>query len=160
MTTLTVFILALLLTACAGKGNYGSMVFDRGLDDQFTSYQILPGYNYFITGGYNAPAAILAIQKDYQLDNDAGMWVPVPDVNPDKMKTWIDSLSGDVNFWQEQPFWASYILDPTGKKVGAWYSAAHKTTPVRFLEDNRISVYAPHLTPTFGGDNEKKSAKP
>ena len=159
MATLTVFIMAFLLTACAGKGNYGSMVFDRGLDNQFTSYQVLSGYNYYITGGYNAPAAILAIRSDYHLENAGGLWVPVPDVTPEKMKTWIDNLSDDVNFWQEKPFWAYYILDPEGKKVGAWYSAANKTTPVKFLEDNRISVYVPHLTPTFGGEDNKNSLK-
>jgi len=158
-TMLTAFIMIFLLTACAGKGNYGSMAFDRGLDDQFTSYQVLSGYYYYITGGYNAPAAILAVRKDYHLENDAGLWVPVPDVTPDKMKTWIDNLSGDMNFWKEKPFLAYYILDPEGKKVGAWYSAANKTTPVRFLGDNRIRVYGPHLTPTFGGENEKQSSK-
>jgi hypothetical protein len=158
---LITFIMAVSLPACAGKGNYGSMTFDRHLDDQFTSYQILPGYNYYITGGYSAPAAILAIQQDYQLANNGGLWVPVPDISTAHMRNWIGSLSEDNNFWQERPFLAYYILDPEGKRVGAWYSAAHKTTPVKFLEGNRISVYVPHLTPSFGGETEKEnSSKP
>jgi hypothetical protein len=155
---LMTLIMTVLLPGCAGKGNYGTMTFDRHLDDQFTSYQILPGHNYYITGGYSTPAAILAIQKDYQLANNAGLWVPVPDISTALMQNWIDNLSEDNNFWQERPFLAYYILNPEGKRVGAWYSAAHKTTTVEFLEGNRISVYVPHLTPSFGGETEEENS--
>ena len=79
------------------------------------------------------------------LENGAGLWIPVPHVNPAQMRTWIDNLSDDVNFWQkERPFLAYYILDPGGEKVGAWYSAQNFTT-VKFLRENRINVFVPHL---------------
>lgn len=150
---LTVFMFAA-FAGCVAGGNYGTMKFDRELDNRFTAYQVLPDHNYYITGGYGAPAAILAIHEDYQLDNSANLWVGVADVSSAQMQTWIDNLSPDVNFWEEKHFMASYILDPDGKRVGAWYSG-RRTTTVLFLEDNRIKVYPPDMKPTFGGDDDK-----
>lgn len=152
------FLLLVSLTACAGRGNYGSLKFDKGLDDQFTSSLVLPEHNYYITGSASAPAAILAIHRDYALENGANLWVPVPDVSQAHMQRWIENLSSDANYWQEKPFLAYRILDPAGKPVGAWYSA-QRNSPVEFLEGNRLKVFVPHLKASFGGEREKGSDK-
>jgi hypothetical protein len=149
-------LMLVMLAGCAG-GNYGTMRWDRELNNTFESYQVLPDHVYYVTGGYNAPAAILALQKEYQLDNDANLWVPVPDVNPDKIKLWMDNLSRNIDFWKDVQFGASYILDPEGKRVGAWYSGQRNTT-VKFLEDNRIKVYPPNMKPAFDGSGRTKGA--
>jgi len=147
---LGVVLMLIMFAGCAG-GNYGTMRWDRELDKMFESYQVLPDHLYYVTGGYNAPAAILAIQKDYQLDNDTGLWVPVPDVSENHIKRWVDNLSRNIDFWKDVQFSASYILDPQGNRVGAWYSGK-RTTTVKFLEDNRIKVYPPDMKPAFDGD--------
>lgn len=147
-------VFMLVMFAGCAAGNYGTMAWDRELDNTFTSYQVLPGHRYYITGGYSAPAAILAIQNDYELDNDANLWVSVPDVSPSHMQKWIDNLSPDVNYWEENQFMAAYILDPNGKRVGAWYSG-RRSTAVQFLENNRIKVFPPDMKPSFGGDDRK-----
>jgi len=147
------------LAACAG-GNYGTVEWNRELDDAFVSYQVLPDHRYYITGGYGAPSAILAIHNDYLLENSANLWVPVPDVDSSHVKKWIDNLSPEENFWEGGEFLAAYILSPNGDRVGAWYSGQRHTT-VQFMEGNRIKVYTPDLKPAFGGeDKEAMTTKP
>jgi hypothetical protein len=152
-SVLGVVLMLIMLAGCAG-GNYGKMVWDRELNNTFETYQVLPDHLYYVTGGYNAPAAILAIRKDFQLDNDAALWAPVPDVSPDHIKRWVDNLSRNFDFWKDVQFSASYILDPEGNRVGAWYSGK-RTTTVKFLGDNRIKVFPPDMKPAFGGDGKK-----
>jgi len=146
---LALILMLVIFTGCAG-GNYGKLVWDRDLNNTFASYQVLPDHRYYVTGGYESPAAILAIHKDYQLDNDANMWAPVPNVSPAQMQRWIDNLSDDIKFWNSPTFMASYILAPDGKRVGAWYSGQSRTS-VKFSDANRIKVYPPNLKPTFDG---------
>ncbi|MGW8160975.1 MAG: hypothetical protein ACWGN1_01880 [Desulfobulbales bacterium] len=155
---LAAIILLAMVTACAG-GDYGSLVWDRQLDNTFTNYQILPDHKYYITGGYGAPAAILAINNDYQLVNDANLWVPVPDVSPARMQGWIDSLSRDIGFWNAGEFMAAYIVDKNGKRVGAWYSG-DRNPVIKFFEGNRIKVYPPNLKPNVGGDRPEGHTRP
>jgi hypothetical protein len=119
------------LAGCGG-GNYGSVVWDRELDDTFESYQVLPEHRYYITGGYGAPSAILAIHNDYQLENSAELWVPVPEVNSSHLKKWVDNLSPYEKFWEGDPFMAGYIFAPNGDKICAWYSG-QRSTIVKFL---------------------------
>ena len=145
----TVLIL-IVVTGCTA-GNYGTMAWDRELDNMFESYQVLAEHHYYITGGYAAPAAILAIHKNFQLENEAGLWVPVPDVSPNQIQKWVDNLAPEITFWNKNQFLAYYILDPDGNRVGAWYSG-QKNTTVNFLDDNRIIVYPPDMRPVFGGD--------
>jgi hypothetical protein len=158
-TLLAVIIMLAMFSGCAG-GNYGKMEWNRELDNTFTSYQVLPDHRYYITGGYGTPAAILAIHNDYLLDNDANIWVGVPNVSPAQMKTWIDNLSDRIRFWNSPQFMAAYILDPNGKRVGAWYSGQRSTT-IKFLEGNRIKVYPPDLKPALdGGGRGRGDSRP
>jgi hypothetical protein len=141
----------------AGARNLGgTLVLDTELYYTFASYQILPDHKYYITGSYSIPAAILAIHKDYQLDNEANLWVPVPDVNSDHMELWVSNLDKytGINFWGGSEFLAGYILGPDKKSIGAWYSS-QRYTIVDFIEDNRIKVYTPDLNPIIGGESER-----
>ena len=150
VNVLAVILMLVFFAGCAG-GNYGKLVYDRELDNMFESYQVLPDHNYYVTGGYEAPAAILAIHNDYQLDNDANMWSPVPNVSPAQMQRWIDNLSDNIKFWNSSKFMASYILAPDGKRIGAWYSGQSNTS-VKSTGDNRFKVFPPNLKPSFDGD--------
>ena len=158
-TGLASFLVLLTLAGCAG-GNFGTVVFDRELDDAFVNYQVLPDHRYYITGGYGAPSAILALHNDYQLENSAELWVPVPEISSSHVKKWVDNLSPYEKFWEGDPFMAGYILAPNGGKIGAWYSG-QRSTIVEFLEDNWVKVYTPNLKPSFGGEKmEKPNMKP
>ena len=142
--TLPAAIFALfLLVGCAG-GNYGTLDRDRDLDNMFLNYEVLPDHRYYTTGGYDAPNAILAIHRDYELDNPGDLWVAVPNVDSTQMRKWIDFLAPEQEYRYSNAYFAAYILDPNGKRVGAWYSYDNIAT-VKFLEENKIQVYTPEL---------------
>jgi len=143
LTLLALFFTLVLLAGCAG-GNYGKLDRDRDLDNMYLNYEVLPDHRYYVTGGYAAPTAILAIHRDYELDNPGDLWVSVPNVDSAQMRKWIDTIAPEQNYRFSNSYFAAYILDPNGKKVGAWYSIESQTT-VKFLEGNKIQVYTPQL---------------
>jgi hypothetical protein len=145
--SVTAVLTFLLVAGCAG-GNYGSLDRDRELDNMFLRYEVLPDHNYYATGGYDAPAAILAIHKDYELVNTGNLWVRVPNVNYAQMRKWVNTIAPDQNYRRSSAYFAAYILNPEGERVGAWYAIESSTT-VKFLENNKIQVYPPNLKQDF-----------
>ena len=137
-----------LLAGCAG-GNYGKLDRDRDLDNMFLNYEVLPDHNYYISGGYYAPKAILAIQKEYALDNPGNLWVAVPNVDYLQMRKWIDTIAPEQNYRWSGGYFAAYILDTNGNRVGVWYSIEDFTT-VKFLEGSRMQVATPDLNQKRG----------
>ena len=147
LTTLMAAILAFfLLAGCVTGGNYGKFDSDRDLDNMFLNYEILPDHRYYTYGGYDAPTAILAISSDYELVNSGNLWVPIPNADSAQMRKWIDTIAPEQNFKDE--YFAKYILDPKGKRVGAWYSGIPFTN-VKFPGDNKVQVYTPVSTRSF-----------
>ena len=144
---LAAFLALFLLVGCAG-GNYGKLNRDRDLDNMFLNYEVLPDHRYYTTGGYDAPNAILAIHRDYALDNPGNLWVSIPNVGSGQMRKWIDTIAPDQNYRWSGRYFAAYILDPMGKRVGAWFAIENHTT-VKFLEGNKIQVYTPQLNQDF-----------
>ncbi|UCD66782.1 MAG: hypothetical protein JSW69_03950 [Deltaproteobacteria bacterium] len=137
-------ILALfLLAGCAG-GNFGKLSRDRDLDNMFLNYEVLPDHRYYTTGGYDAPNAIIAIHRDYELDNTGNLWIGIPNVDYTQMRKWIDTLAPEQNYRYSNAYFASYILNPEGEKVGAWYAYESFAT-IKFFEGNKIQVYPPEL---------------
>ena len=146
LSTLLAAILTLfLLIGCAAGGNYGKLDRNRDLDNMFLNYEVLPDHRYYTSGGYDAPDAILAIHREYELDNSGNLWVIIPNVDYAQMRKWIDTIAPEENY-RAGGYFAAYILDPNGKRVGAWYSI-QSTTTVKFLEGHKILVYTPDLGP-------------
>jgi hypothetical protein len=134
----------LLASYAAAGGIYGSLDRDRDLDNRFLNYEVMQDYNYFTTGGYDRPNAILLIHKDYELDNPGNLWVPIPYVDYSQKRKWISVISTEQNFNRSYNYYAAYILDQNGKRVGVWYSV-EKFATVKFLEGNKVLVYTPEL---------------
>jgi len=148
LITLLIAILAIfLLAGCAG-GNYGKLHRDRDLDNMFLSFQVLPDHHYYTTGGYDAPQAILAIQNDYELVDTGNLWVTIPNVSSDQIRKWVDTIGPDDNFRGKNAYYAAYIMDPDGKRVGVWYAFEPFAT-VKFYAGNKIEVYPPDLNLRF-----------
>jgi hypothetical protein len=80
------FMLFLLAGYAAAANIYGTIDMDRDLDNMFRNYEVLQDYNYFTTGGYDVPNAILLIHKDYELDNPRNFWRPIPNVDYEQMR--------------------------------------------------------------------------
>ena len=146
-TLLAALLVLFPLAGCVTGGNYGKFDRDRDLDNMFLNYEVLPDHRYYTNGGYDAPDAILAIHNDYELEDAASLWVPIPNVDNAQMRKWIYTLAPEQNY--QDRYFAAYILDPNGKMVGARYSRKAYTT-VKFLEGNKIQVYTPDLDRSFG----------
>jgi hypothetical protein len=143
-------ILALfILAGCATGANYGKMERNRDLDNMFLRYEVLPDHRYYSTGGFDAPDAILAVHTDYELDNSGDLWRGVPNVDYGQMRIWIDTIAPEQNYRYSNGYFAAYILNPTGKRVGVWYSIEPQTT-VKFLEGNKIQVRTPNRSLDIG----------
>ena len=142
-TLLAAIITLFLLAGCVTtSGNYGKTVRDRDLNNMFLNYEVLPDHNYYTTGGYDKPDAILALHKDYELDNTKTYWRLIPNVDYAQMRKWIDTIAPEQDYRYSNAYFAAYILDPEGKRIGAWYAIDPHAT-VKFLEGNKILVYAP-----------------
>jgi hypothetical protein len=149
---LVITVISLFFPGCAGTKNYGTLRFDRELDQMFLAYQVLPDYNYYTSGGYDKPNAILGVHKDYQMVTD--FWVNIPNVNSAQIEKWIRTIDPE-DTGPGHKYFAYYILDPEGKQVGFWYSIQNHTV-VKFLEENKVEVYTPDLIQPgdeFGGDD-------
>jgi hypothetical protein len=141
-TLLASALMLLLLAGYAVAGNiYGSLDRDRDLDNMFRNYEVLQDYNYFTSGGYDAPNAILLIHKDYKLDNPGNLWVPIPYVDNEQMRKWVSTI-GNQQVMRSGNYYATYILDQNGKRVGVWYSVETFAT-VKLLEGNKVLAYTP-----------------
>jgi hypothetical protein len=148
---LLITVLSFFFSGCAGTKNRGSLHLDRELEKIFLSYQVLPDYNYYTSGGYDKPNAILGVHKDYQMVTD--FWVSIPNVNSAQIEKWIRTIDPEDRS-SGSSFYAYYILDPEGNQVGFWYSIENFTV-IKFLEENKIDVYPPDLIQPgddFGGD--------
>ena len=153
---LLITIISLLFSGCAGTKNYGTIRFDRELGQMFLSYQVLPDYNYYTSGGYDKPNAILGVHKDYQMVTD--FWVSIPNVNSAQIEKWIRTIDPE-DIGPGHQYFAYYILDPEGKQVGFWYSIQNHTV-VKFLEENKVEVYPPDLIqPGDGFDNDGRGMR-
>ncbi len=135
-------LLPVFLFGCVAAGKHGNLERSRDLDNLFLKYEVLPDHMYYTSGGYDKPEAIIAIHKDYQLDNSAKLWVNYPNVDYAQMRKWIDTIGSEQNLSSSGSYFAAYILDPDGKRIGAWYSNEVYTS-VKFPEENRIVVYPP-----------------
>ena len=143
-------VLAFFFSGCAGTGNYGTLHRDRELDQVFLSYQVLPDYKYYTSGGYDKPNAILGVHNDYILVSD--LWQSIPSVDSAQIQNWIRTIDPEDRGIGHNYF-AYYILDQEGKQVGFWYSIQNFTV-VKFLEENKIQVYTPDLIQPGDGFGE------
>jgi hypothetical protein len=156
---LSVTVITLAIAGCAHSGNYGTLHRDRELDRMFLSSQVLPGYKYYISGGYDKPIAILGIHHDYHLVSN--LWLPVPNVDSGLIQKWVQTIDPESRETGHSYF-AYFILDPDGRRAGFWYSIQHDTV-VKFLDEHKIEVYTPDLIQpgdAKGGDDRRMQFKP
>src|SRR5210317_1010260 len=108
---LLIAVISFFFSGCAGTKNRGSLQIDRELEKVFLSYQVLPDYNYYTSGGYDKLNAILGVHKDYQMVTD--FWVSIPNVNSAQIEKWIRTIDPEDRS-SGSSFYAYYILDPEG----------------------------------------------
>ena len=80
-------------SGCATTSDRGSLQRDRDLNNMITSYEVLPDHNYYFSGSFGRPNAILGIHKDYQLVSN--LWQSVQ-VDSMQMRKWISAIAPDA----------------------------------------------------------------
>jgi len=132
----------LALAACGGT--YGTLQRSAEVDHAFESLQVLPDYNYYFTGSFYKPKAIIGIRKDYTLVSK--LWKPASPT-ADQLKGWIDQMTNFKGYAFRNL--GSNILNDQGEAIGIWYSTEDFTT-IRMLGDKQLSIYPPVGRATFG----------
>ena len=117
-------------TGC--MGNYGKFIRDKEVYYAFENNTVNSEYKYFSNYQHNVTYAILGIETKYKLESK--MW---REVEPDTedFKKLISRIWEDYGFYK----YGANVYDPTGNKVGIWYSAVFGKA-IKFLEDNQIEV--------------------
>jgi hypothetical protein len=108
--------------------------------DIWNSYQILPNYKYYYTGGDAQPNYIIGIDDRYQLTSK--LWKPV-DLTPAMLKNWLNYIQPRVGY--DPSLYGADITDLNGKRVGLWYSVHdwRRLGTASVNENNQVSVTRP-----------------
>jgi hypothetical protein len=130
------------IAACSGK--YGSFQRDKEVYYAFENKQVSPDYKYFSNHQHNVTYAIVGIDPKYKLESK--IWREITSDTEDFKKS-VNRIWDDFGYY---PYGAN-ILDPTGNKMGIYYSAVLIKT-IKFLEDNQIEVMI--NTPYLWGEDE------
>ncbi|MFH2218455.1 MAG: hypothetical protein ABII68_02195 [Pseudomonadota bacterium] len=134
-TFIILLIIQVAITGCLE--NYGILKPSLEVDRMFVKLQVLPDHKYYYSGPDAIPDAIIGIHNSYTLDSR--LWKPV-DLTPEQIKKWLSWMTGDLYTTITNYGW--YILDPSGKRVGVWFSPFYYTT-IKMGEGNHIAVYTP-----------------
>ena len=149
LTLLVSGLIFVLLSGNAFAANgYGKLDRDYSLEKMFLNFEVLQDYDYYTTGGYDVPNAILLIRKGYELDNPGNFWRLIPDVGYEQVRKWVSLIRSNEDMSRSYNYFAAYILDQSGQKVGVWYSFEDHPT-IKFVEGKKILAYTPPLVQDF-----------
>ncbi len=120
-------------------GSYGRLEPSLEIDKMFEEHKVLADHSYYYSGSDAKPNAIIGIDNNYTLNST--LWKPV-DLTSEQLKKWIDFMTHYRGYSLIN--YGSLILDPTGKRLGVWYSPVNWTT-VKMESDNSIVVHTPGM---------------
>ncbi|MDZ4163495.1 MAG: hypothetical protein U1C55_00040 [Smithellaceae bacterium] len=142
-TSLLLSIMFFILWGCGGLWQqYGTFRPDDRVTKEFQRFQINQDYNYYVTGSYQYPGAILGLDKRYTLEDD--LWQKL-DVSPVVFKEMISSMQTRASqLPRYQTVFGFAILDNTGRQIGVWYSLLSAATAVE-VKGNRVMILTPRL---------------
>ena len=134
------FALLLMASLSGCLKNYGRVKRNTEITQAFKANQVPSNYKYYYFGHANMPYVIIGIDPDYNLQSR--MWREVaPDTERFKKMTywvWSESYTYPTN-----PRGAE-IVDPSGKKIGIWYSSA-RWAAVKMKDDQGNIMIAPDM---------------
>ena len=141
----------ILLTACISVSgvitgcleNYGRVKRNTEITRIFETDNMPSNYNYYYYGRTNMPYVIIGLDPDYNLQSR--MWRKIePGTEQFKRMTyWVWS---DYDYYPR----GADIVDPSGKKIGIWYSGA-RWAAVKMKDDQGNIMIAPDTPWMLGG---------
>ncbi len=122
-------VMLLFLSGCAGSS--GKIQFNESLSSSYKNTLQIEEFNYYYSGRSGLPYAVIGIDKKYKF-NDR-VW--------HKINT-LDDLFLEIYRLADTPqdyykMTVADILDPTGNKIGVWFSYFHHTV-VTINQDKKI----------------------
>jgi hypothetical protein len=122
-------VMLLFLSGCAGSS--GKIQFNESLSSSYRNTLRIEEFNYYYIGRSGLPYAVIGIDKKYKF-NDR-VW--------HKINT-LDDLLLEIYRLADTPqdyykMTVADILDPTGDKIGVWFSYYHHTV-VTINQDKKI----------------------
>ncbi len=129
------------LAGCAAKQmhEYGKFVPDQGVTEQFERFRIDPGLVYYISGSDDLPNAIVGISREFTLQSE--LWKK-RDLDEETLKDLVGMMQNRVlaTLLGLQGF---RLEDPSGKKVGVWFSIQQAVTSVKVVGDQVTLITPP-----------------
>jgi len=107
----------LLLSACTGA-NRGVLRNSREVGRAFETFHAYPDYRYWYLNQENNPYAVVGLEQGLDLQDK--MWTPVDPASKtfEKVVGLVQSFPVPGGFT-----YGAYIIDPSGRTVGVWYSS-------------------------------------
>lgn len=136
----------LVLLFCMGCGgtlfkNYGGITPNADAAKTFETYHINPNYNYYTSGPYVYPNALMGLDKTYTLDSD--LWKKI-EPTPQEFRELVTNMQKRaLDVGQNQHGFV--ISDDKGRQIGAWYSILSVRTVVRMKEGGKVAIFTPDL---------------
>jgi hypothetical protein len=121
--------------------NYGGITPNADAAKTFEAYRISPNYNYYTSGSFVYPNALMGLDKTYTLDSD--LWKKI-EPTPQEFRELVTNMQKKaLETGQNQHGFV--ILDDKGRQIGIWYSILSVRTVVRMKEDGKVVIFTPDL---------------
>jgi hypothetical protein len=133
----------LLYAGCAGlpSKDYGKISLDPSVTGAFESFEIDQDLNYYISGVYAYPNALIGLKKSYTLDST--LWKKVK-MTPELFQEIVLSMQ-ERAFQISHPQYGSAIFDNKGNRIGVWYSILPAITSVKMENEHTASIPTPDI---------------
>ena len=149
-TLIPLAVALFLLGGCAACSDCGALRKRHEVTTIFSSYTVVPGYNYFYNGEILYPKAIMGVDKSFTLEGT--FWTPI-ELTEEQLTRWVTEINSrpgnNSAAGVNGRFEGFEILDPQGRRVGVWYSNFDWGV-FKFPEENKIVAYSPSFRPVSG----------
>lgn len=129
-------VMLLFLSGCTGS--FGKIQLNQSLSSSYKDTLQIEEFNYYYCGRSGLPYAVIGIDKKYKF-NDR-VWHKINTLDDLLLK--IDNLADTPKNYYKMT--VADILDPTGNKIGVWFSYFHHTVVTINQDKKIIDVLNPH----------------
>ncbi len=110
-------VLIFSLWGCSAA-NRGGIRHSREATNAFERLHVFPGYRYYYLNLENSPYAVVGLEREYRIEDMLYTEVDPGSKTFEKVVGLVQDFPARGSFTT-----GAYILDPQGKRIGAWYSS-------------------------------------
>lgn len=132
--------LAAVLGCAHLQADYGTINPEREVTLEFETFKFDPDYQYFFSGSFEYPNALMGLKKGYGLEGN--LWAGVKTTELTEMVRNMQLAAARMGPFQTVFGFA--VRDGKGEKIGVWYSILSARTQVR-IRGNTVVIPPPPL---------------